>query len=291
MKIKTIKKAIIYKLEDWLESITDKDLAKQVKEQLIVSGGCITSMLLKESVNDYDIYLKDINVLINLVRYYCDPLQVRVLDGREKEGYLSELKFDINDEESDINDFEKSLRYKNLHPEQVKLDISGEGLRFEVKEGDKYKVKFFSQNAISLSDYIQIVLRFTGSVEDIHKNFDFIHAVNYFTFKDGLVLNQASLESIVTRELRYQGSLYPITSILRMKKFISRNWTINAGEILKIMFQISELDLKDIKVLEEQLIGVDVAYFSQLIVALSKCKREDITLEYISTIIDRIFNK
>jgi hypothetical protein len=50
-----------------------------------------------------------------------------------------------------------------------------------------------------------------------------------------------------------------------MKNAIQRGWTVNAGEILKMLFQVSELDLKNIEVLEEQLIGVDVAYFSLLI--------------------------
>jgi hypothetical protein len=44
-----------------------------------------------------------------------------------------------------------------------------------------------------------------------------------------------------------------------MKKFIQRGWTVN-GRNLKMLFQVSELDLKNIEVLEEQ-IGVDVAYF------------------------------
>jgi hypothetical protein len=93
-----------------------------------------------------------------------------------------------------------------------------------------------------------------------------VHAT-YFTFEEGLVTNVAALESILTKSLRYQGS-YPLTSVIRMKKFIQRGWTVNAGEILKMLFQVSELDLKNIEVLEEQLIGVDVAYFSLLITVL-----------------------
>jgi hypothetical protein len=73
---------------------------------------------------------------------------------------------------------------------------------------------------------------------------DFVHATNYFTFEEGLVTNVAALESILTKSLRYQGSLYPLTSVIRMKKFIQRGWTVNAGEILKMLFQVSELDLK-----------------------------------------------
>jgi hypothetical protein len=52
---------------------------------------------------------------------------------------------------------------------------------------------------------LQIVLRFSGNVTQIHKTFDFVHATNYFTFEEGLVTNVA-VESILTKSLRYQGS-------------------------------------------------------------------------------------
>ena len=39
-KSKTIKKVIQAKIDDWLESIPD-DLAKSVKNKIVVSGGCI----------------------------------------------------------------------------------------------------------------------------------------------------------------------------------------------------------------------------------------------------------
>lgn len=158
------------------------------------------------------------------------------------------------------------------------------------EDQNKYLPLFLSQNAISLDNDVQIVLRFSGKVKEIHRTFDFMHATNYFTFKDGLVLKKKSLESIITKDLKYQGSLYPLTSIIRIKKFINRGWTINAGEILKILFQVSELNLKDIKVLEEQLIGVDVAYFSTLIEILRGTDPKKLNAQYLNSIIDKVFN-
>jgi hypothetical protein len=298
MKIKTIKKVVIGKMEDWLDSITDEKLRSKVRKNLLVSGGSITSMLLKEPVNDYDIYIQDMEVLLELANYYCGD----VLDGRKREEYLKNYKPDIfankgiipygeNMGEKYVS--EQWVRYSNLKPDQVKLNIGGAGIRKEYPEDDKtkYRVEFLSQNAISLSDDIQIVLRFNGNVEQIHKTFDFIHATNYFTFEEGLILNQKALESILTKELKYQGSLYPLTSIIRMKKFLLRGWSMNAGEMLKIMFQIAELDLTDIEVLEEQLIGVDVAYFATLIEALRNVDPKKITPSYMSAMIDKIFNE
>lgn len=285
MQVKTIKKIISRKLEDWLMTIEDSNLRKDVKANILVSGGCITSLFQNLPVNDYDVYIQDMDVLLRLAKYYCPN---DVLDVRKREDYLSEIDsaYEIDDNLSEI-----AVRYKTLKPDQIKLNINSVGVKMVVEEGKKYQVSFLSQNAISLTDDLQIVLRFNGTAQQIHKTFDFIHATNYFTFADGLVTNIEALQCILTKNLKYQGSLYPLTSIIRMKKFILRGWSINAGEILKIMFQISELDLKNVEVLEEQLIGVDIAYFAKLIEVIRTVNPEKITSSYLSEIIDRVFNE
>ena len=91
----------------------------------------------------------------------------------------------------------------------------------------------------------------------------------------------------------YRGSKYPICSIIRMRKFIKRGWHINAGQILKICMQISELDLNDLDVLEDQLFGIDTLYFMQIVRALREMQmtHEDWQFDssYLSTIIDKVF--
>lgn len=286
MQTKTIKKIISNKLTEWLSTITDETLRKDVRENILVSGGSITSLFLNQPVNDYDVYIQDMNVLIRLANYYCPG---KVLDGRLRDKYLLNFPETCDDGEDYLS--EEKVRHETLKENQVKLNIQSEGIRFDLPESDeKYRVAFLSQNAISLTDDLQIVLRFNGNAEQIHKIFDYVHATNYFTFQEGLVTNIQALECILSKTLRYQGSLYPITSIVRMKKFLNRGWNIGAGEMLKIMFQISELDLTDIKVLEEQLIGVDIAYFSMLIDALKVVPKEKLTSSYINEMIDRIFN-
>jgi len=285
MQIKTIEKNLRDKMNEWLLTITDEELRIKVKNNLLVSGGSITSMLLREDVNDYDVYIKDMNVLIELVKYYTNNYQnIEILDGRKKDYYLPICA-------NRLGLYKISI--ENLKSDQIKLyfeNKSGGHRTLWEKENLNYVPLFFSPNAISLSNNIQIVTRFHGNNEEIHKTFDFIHATNYFTFREGLVTNKEALESIICKQLKYQGSLYPLTSIIRMKKFIKRGWNINAGEILKIMFQISELNLKDPNVLEEQLIGIDVAYFAQLIEILRIVSPEKITSSYLNEIIDRVFN-
>jgi hypothetical protein len=144
-------------------------------------------------------------------------------------------------------------------------------------------------NAITLTDQIQIVLRFVGPANEIHKNYDFVHTTNYFTESEGAILNQPALESILARELKYVGSLYPICSVFRIKKFIQRGWTITAGEMLKIAWDISKLNLNDREVLQDQLTGVDAAYFNQLISMLKE--GEEIDRTYLFELVNRVFDQ
>jgi len=297
MQRKTIKKVIVRKLDGWLSTIEDTVLRQEVRKNILVSGGSITSLFQGQPVNDYDIYIQDMDVLIKLAKYYCPGI---VLDGRLKDEYIKNRfpKYDplqpYIKNTDELYTPELLVRLLTLKEDQVKLDIESAGRRIDLikevdKEPAKYQAAFLSQNAISLTDDLQIVLRFNGNSEQIHKTFDFIHATNYFTFKEGLVTNIDALESILTKTLRYQGSLYPLTSIIRMKKFLNRGWSINAGEILKIMFQISELDLKNVEVLEEQLIGVDIAYFSTLIEIIRGVSPESMNSSYLNSLIDKVF--
>lgn len=293
MQIKTIKKILSKKMEEWLESITDQQLRVRVKGSLLVTGGSIVSLLQNSEVNDYDIYLQDRNVLIDLVKYYTKSVpEANIWLGEEKK----EIAYGYNGDLGDDNYFTCSLR--NLKEDQVKIFIDGAsntgGMRFTPDPEAKYQLAFLSPNAISLTDDIQIIVRFFGTPAEIHRNFDFIHATNYFSFAEGVVLNLDAVTCILTNTLKYQGSLYPLTSVIRSKKFLKRGFNMSAGEYLKMMFQISLLDLTNLDVLEEQLIGVDVAYFSVLISALRNAKDGDpefkIDSGYLIALIEKIFN-
>lgn len=297
MQIKTISKIIKTKLNSWLNSITDEELKKELKDNILVSGGSITSLFLNEPVNDYDIYVKTTDLAEKIAKYYSKNYpEIKVFRGDHKEKYYQDTEL-----HKEINPFSSGVTgsfFRNLKPDQVKLWFNKEiGYKTEHKDVglEKYIPLYFSPNAISLSDKVQIVLRFTGNNEQIHKTFDFVHATNYFTFEEGLVTNKKALESILTKQLLYQGSFYPLTSIIRTKKFIKRHWNINAGEYLKIMFQISNLNLTNVDVLEDQLVGVDVAYFQLLINILRKKVEKEPnwvpTYEYIFTIIDKVFQE
>lgn len=307
MKIKTIKKTIDKKITDWLDSIEDETLRKEVKKDLIVTGGCIASMFLKEQVNDFDIYFKTKSTCKAISEYYVRKI------GKIYKNKISDSVIEVVDSqniphkhyEEDTDDYSKWSFFKKglerSEEERIKIYIPHIGywrrsddLPDENQDELKYEPVYLSENAISLSNQIQLVVRFFGDVTEIHTNYDFVHATNYFHYdsdKSQLVCNVSALQALLTKELIYIGSKYPLTSVIRTKKFILRGFSINAGTYLKILWQVAELDLKDPVTLQEQLIGVDVAYFSMLLDVLKNVNPEKLNYNYVSEIIDRVFNE
>jgi len=296
MKIKTIKKVLDKKFEDWVVSINDGVLRDQVKKNSIITGGCIASMLLREEVNDFDIYFRDRATCVAVAQYYVNlfrlasgvPMRVDV----NEEGRVRVMT--NKSEEKDKPDFCDRGETVILDPGEIEdthNETEQKALNTEdEKDKPPFRPLYITTNAITLSHKVQLVLRFYGEPDEIHKNYDFVHCTNYWTSWDSrLTLRQEALEAILSKELRYVGSKYPVCSVIRLRKFIARQWTINAGQILKMLMQVSELDLTDPKVLEDQLTGVDCAYFASVIEKLKDKDPEKINIAYLVEIIDRIF--
>lgn len=307
MKVKTIKKVLQNVHNKFVESITDEKVKKLVDKNSIITGGCIASMLLREKVNDYDYYFTNKETVEAVAHYYVNQFnelnpnkkikpQV-VIDGDrvririQSAGIVSEGSDDSN------------YQFFETLPDPTKAESYVDDVmdiidNTDIVENDenkpKYRPVFLSDNAISLSNKIQLVIRFYGSPEEIHDNYDFVHAMSWWRSSDGhLELPAKSLASLLTKELIYHGSKYPLASICRTRKFIQRGWTINAGQLLKMSLQLHDLDLNDPKVLEEQLTGMDAAYFMEVLGKLREKQEEDlnfkVTSTYLIEIIDRIF--
>lgn len=292
MKAKTIKKVIEQKLKDWSDSVSDPDIKEIIENNVIVTGGCIASMLLKQDVNDFDVYLDSKEAVKKISQYYKKGFSnLDLIDGSDYEDLQKELE-----DSTHHSQFQRCVY--GIDESRIKFFIKDTGiLKVEVSNDDenanKFLPVFFSANAITLTDKLQIVIRFHGDADKIHENYDFVHATNYYYSGDKkLHLSKEALEALLTQELQYIGSKYPLTSIIRTKKFILRGYSISAGTYLKIMYQISKLDLDDLSVLEDQLAGVDVAYFDMLIEALKsmKDKGQELSYGYLCSIIDKIFN-
>jgi len=314
MNRRVINSILTKKFNEWVDSIKDDVVKEQVKKNTIITGGAIASLLLGEKVNDFDFYFTNIRTAELVAGYYLGVfndlhpipenslmerpyLQIDLADGEARiKIYMKSAG--IQGEKTDPNEYQYFENRPNEEGTDFVTttlskadDISGEELETEEK---KYRPIFLTDNAITLSGKIQLIIRFYGNADEIHKNYDFVHCTNYWESSTGRVtLRSAAMESLLTKQLTYVGSKYPVCSVIRIRKFVRRGFHINAGQILKILMQISQLDLLDLKVLEEQLVGVDTAYFVELIASLEKQKVKDpnfqVTQPYVASVIDRIF--
>jgi hypothetical protein len=329
MNAKIANLAICRQFNKWLDSIEDKSIRELVEQNTIVTGGCIASMLLKEDVNDFDVYFRTKEAALKIVTYYVEqfkanpptrfkahhgevritveelPERIRIKvksagvagvageEGADNYQYFEMLPAGTS--EMAQQEYLQQAMQNTTDLDETPVEVLDQELtdKEDDKEGKKrkkFRPVFLTSNAITLSDKLQIVARFFGEPDQIHENYDFVHCTNYWiSWEKKLVLRQEALESLLAKQLRYVGSKYPICSVIRTRKFLRRGWTINAGQYLKMCFQISQLDLNRIDVLEEQLVGVDAAYFSHLIEMLRKRDPDNTDSNYLMTVIDRIF--
>jgi len=291
-----------------LDTIDDENVKKAVKDDIIITGGSICSMLMGDKINDYDVYFRTIGTTEIVAKYYVDKfvkLNPEKIVNVDTKPFIPEVQIkSLTNLKKEVEErvviyiksagvvAENQTEYKYFEMESVgSVEEFAESLNEVDDNGkSKYRPIFLSQNAITLSNSAQIVIRFYGNPKEIHNNYDFAHAMSYYDYANGdLYFDPKAMECMLSRTLIYHGSLYPIASIFRAKKFIERGWRIGAGQLLKIMWQISEIDLSDHEVLQEQLTGVDQAYLRQIIHALKDTSPEKINSAYVCTIIERVF--
>lgn len=264
--IYAIKKYLINKHNEFIASIEDPEIKKIAHKGLFICGGAIPSLLLKEAPNDIDYYFKDKNTCKIVAQYYID-----IWNKRNKN------KAKVIEDNGRIRLAHKSFTLENQY-----------------KEVEKYSPIFLTNNAITLSGDIQLIIRFVGKPEEVRHNYDFIHTHCYFDPQNKeLHLPQESLLSILVKELKYVGSKYPLASIFRTKKFIKKGWYIDSGQYLKMAMQLNEMDLSNFEVLEDQLTGVDLSVFIHIINKIKKDKEENkdlkINSDYICKLVDETF--
>lgn len=302
MKAKTIKSVLSKVHNKFVESIEDEHVRELVRKNSIITGGSIASMLMKEKVNDYDYYFTNKETVEAVAKYYVNKFNQLNPDKNIKpsvvvEGDRVRIRVQSAGIVSEGHD-DSTYKYFETIPDPALAEVYVQDvMEAAVEEEDekpKHRPVFLSDNAITLSGKIQLVIRFYGSPEEIHENYDFVHAMSWWRSEDGhLETPEKALLAMMARELIYNGSKYPLASIIRSRKFIQRGWSINAGQYLKMVLQLSDLDLNNPKVLEEQLTGMDVAYFNEVLSKLrermDKDKEFKVTSTYLIEIIDRLF--
>ena len=330
---KTMKKVLNTKIKKWLSTITDDAVKEVIKKDLIITGGCFTSMIDNQPVNDLDCYFRTKKTVLKVAQYYVDvwnknhkqqlnkmgkTIKAFVLNGANPSQELLDWYHIKSLQDS------KAVMIYNTSADRVKLIIPSDGVagdpttvnaaeelgtastlldapdevpaaEEEKKEHKPYSPVFISANALTLTDQIQLIVRFYGDPAAIHDTYDYEHTKAYYDYgTKELVIPTRVYELTVNKKLVYTGSKYPIASMFRMRKFINRGWNINAGQILKMAMQTSKLDLENVAVLEDQLIGVDSVYFMQLINQFRQKLSVDpsfvLSSSYVMSIVDKVFN-
>ena len=328
MNSKNIKKHLNAKLNNWLASIEDDNVKKIRRENVIITGGALVSLLTGEKVHDYDVYLRTNEACKAVAEYYVQQwnkthedsqISLRVVppetiqvptyeDGIRKTDENGQPAFHSVVTPERIKVFVQSAGVVEEKPVETEVDAPFPPIE-EVEKTDedkateeaaeetgkpKYRLVFMSSNAITLSDKIQIVVRFYGEVEVIHKNYDFAHCTcSWTSWNNEVQLPEKALECIINKELYYIGSKYPLCSIIRTRKYLERGYHINAGQYVKMAFQLNELNLYNLETLEDQLTGVDSGYFMMMIEALKKKADESgeavVDKSYVFELINRMF--
>lgn len=262
-KSKEIERHFKEKINDWLFTLTGTSLlpskVDSIRNSLYVSGGSIVSLLLGEEINDYDIFLDDVDLMHDLVSYYL---------GRYTEGTnLKKDTFSIHKE------YLTNLAQYNLgNPGTIEIKVKNNEQKNINHNNGKFYGKKITDNwvkptmgvyspivitsrAITLSDGIQLCFRLCGKPRLIHKFFDFDHCMNHWNYKEGLVLKQEALASIVSKELKYNSTQFPINTLFRLQKFMSRGWTFPRSEAVKLAYNLSQLNLSDMDAFKHELNG------------------------------------
>lgn len=301
MKTKKIEYIINKKFQTWVDTITDPNVKSAVEKNTILTGGAICSMFLNEQINDFDFYFRDIQTTELVAQYYVNlfkskhhphhsngmPINIGVIKTEDRVAIKIQSAGAASSTSS--NEYEYFELCSDNTPSQEYVSDLAHTFATTKKENVFLPI-FMSSNAITLSDDIQLIIRFFGDPKTIHENYDFVHCTNYWESNVRKVItNTNALECILGKELKYIGSKYPIASLFRTRKFIKRGWNITAGQMLKIAMQVSELNLKDFSILNEQLIGVDVAYFHEIIQKLKEANPNSIDTSYLIQLIDEIF--
>jgi hypothetical protein len=265
MKARVANMLICRHFDKWVESIEDATVKEAVKNNTILTGGALVTLLTTNTVNDFDFYFRNRETALIVAKYYVQKFKEnppqKFKDGRNVQLYVDtgdpggRVKIVVKSAgivgETNTQEDTSTAGYSYFEQDtntegqekflEAAVAVNSEAApKAEDGKGKKpFRPVYLTANAITLSDKVQLVIRFFGEPDQIHENYDFVHVTNYWTSWDRkVVLRSEALECILAKELRYIGSKYPVCSLIRVRKFIERGWTITGGQLLKIVFNL-----------------------------------------------------
>lgn len=168
-----------------------------------------------------------------------------------------------------VNDFDIYLIVQEDADTIKKYYESLEVNELDLKGTKVYLPKLITDNSVNLTDKVQIILKFCGQPADIVAKFDWKHIKSWWCCNNGLHLCDDVYKLIVEKDLVYTGSEFPLSSVLRLRKFIKKGWHVSTKTMTNIVLDVvSEFDQSyfdepeveakiDVNTLVKQLNGVD----------------------------------
>lgn len=188
--------------EQMLNVIKDIKVRELINIYGYFAGGCISSVIKRELVNDYDIFIKDKEALLKIKDYFTS----------------------IYDDTTEITIL-RNGRYKRLS----KKNIGSYG-DLELLVTDR---------AITFGKY-QIILVDSGEPVDVLNRFDFVHSMCAYDFQEDFIyISQYVYSKIKQKDLVYNlTSDTPLTSWRRMIKFARQGWNCSKLQSTKLLLKV-----------------------------------------------------
>lgn len=115
----------------------------------------------------------------------------------------------------------------------------------------KFHVNLITDNSINLSDKIQLITKFVGEPKKIIKSFDWEHLQSFYEYPDNLNIPDKVYKLLLEKKLIYTGSAFPLSSLIRLKKYLKKNWDVSALTIMHIALDFAKsIDMKQTENIE-----------------------------------------
>jgi len=221
---------------------------------ILIAGGSISSLILGERVNDYDVYFP-LAENLTLDRIFppelVEQFELEIISTKFGETIVTN---NVQHSKSGI------MAAPNKYLPKITIIPAGE----EYWPSDLTKV-FISQSAITFVfdnfPAIQFIPKyFDMDVRALLQTFDFLHVQAGYAYggsdEDFMVLPNDVLEAITTKTVIYTGSQQPIGSMLRLAKLVRNEWNASNKTILAIAQDVAALDMYTAEEAIAQLGGV-----------------------------------
>ena len=107
---------------------------------------------------------------------------------------------------------------------------------------------------------------YNKSASELIKEFDFTICMGAYDIeKEEFILHENFLLNNCEKRLIFNvNTLYPLTSLYRLKKYINKGYNISGGNMIKLGLAINNLHITNYKELKIQLQGIDTSVLKEL---------------------------